>query len=52
MTTPLERNKHNVTRFYDLMFNQSRPAEAVEKYAGREYIQHNPNVASGLPLRL
>ena len=25
----LERNKSNVTAFYDLMFNQCRPAEAL-----------------------
>jgi hypothetical protein len=31
---PLERNRRNVTAFYDLAFNQSRPAEAIEKYAG------------------
>ena len=42
-----ERNKVNVLAFYDLMFNQSRPAEAIEKYAGDVYIQHNPTVANG-----
>jgi len=31
--------------FYDLTFNQNRPAEAVEKYVGDAYIQHNPLVA-------
>jgi len=36
-----------VTEFYDLMFNQCRPREAIEKYAGAEYIQHNPGVANG-----
>jgi predicted SnoaL-like aldol condensation-catalyzing enzyme len=43
----LDRNKKNVTEFYDLMFNQSRPAEAMEKYGGDVYIQHNPHVAAG-----
>ncbi len=43
----LERNKRNVTAFYDLMFNQCRPREAMEQYAGGEYIQHNPAVGDG-----
>jgi predicted SnoaL-like aldol condensation-catalyzing enzyme len=43
----IERNKQNVTAFYDLMFNQNNPAEAIERYAGNEYIQHNPGVADG-----
>jgi predicted SnoaL-like aldol condensation-catalyzing enzyme len=43
----LERNKQNVVAFYDLMFNQRRPSEAIERYAGDEYIQHNPGVADG-----
>lgn len=43
----LERNKQNVTAFYDLMFNQCRPAEAIAMYAGAEYIQHNPHVQDG-----
>jgi predicted SnoaL-like aldol condensation-catalyzing enzyme len=43
----LERNKTNVTAFYDLMFNQCQPAEAIERYAGDVYIQHNPAVADG-----
>lgn len=47
MSDATERNKLNVLQFYDLMFNQGRPAEAIEKYAGATYIQHNPGVADG-----
>jgi predicted SnoaL-like aldol condensation-catalyzing enzyme len=43
----IERNKQNVVAFYDLMFNQCRPREAIERYVGDEYIQHNPGVADG-----
>jgi predicted SnoaL-like aldol condensation-catalyzing enzyme len=43
----LERNKQAVTAFYDLMFNQCRPREAIERYVGDVYIQHNPEVADG-----
>ena len=43
----LERNKRNVVAFYDLMFNQCRPREAIERYVGAEYVQHNPGVADG-----
>jgi predicted SnoaL-like aldol condensation-catalyzing enzyme len=43
----LEQNKSNVVAFYDLMFNQCKPAEAMQRYAGDRYIQHNPAVADG-----
>lgn len=43
----LERNRRNVLAFYDLMFNQCRPGEAVERYVGATYIQHNPGVGDG-----
>lgn len=42
-----ERNKANALAFYDLMFNQGQPAEAVRRYVGAQYIQHNPRVADG-----
>ena len=43
----LEANKESAIAFYDLMFNQCRPAEAIERYAGAVYIQHNPHVGDG-----
>ena len=43
----LESNKAAAQAFYDLMFNQCRPREAIERYAGDVYIQHNPDVADG-----
>ena len=43
----LERNKRNVIAFYELMFNECKPAEAIAAYAGDKYKQHNPHVADG-----
>jgi len=40
-------NTKNAQAFYDLMFNQCRPAEAIQRYAGAEYRQHNPGVGDG-----
>ncbi|MGY8825364.1 MAG: nuclear transport factor 2 family protein [Candidatus Latescibacterota bacterium] len=47
MSNQLEENKHNAQAFYDLMFNQCKPRESIEKYVGEKYIQHNPHVADG-----
>lgn len=43
----LEKNKQTVVAFYDTMFNQCKPREAIANYVGGEYIQHNPEVADG-----
>jgi predicted SnoaL-like aldol condensation-catalyzing enzyme len=47
MDDRLERNKRHVMAFYDLMFNQCRPADAIAQFAGASYTQHNPHVADG-----
>ena len=47
MNDPLARNKDTAVAFYDLMFNQSKPREAIERFTGDTYIQHNPGVADG-----
>ena len=47
MNETLERNKQAAMDFYAMAFNEGRPAEAVERYVGDEYIQHNPLVADG-----
>jgi predicted SnoaL-like aldol condensation-catalyzing enzyme len=40
-------NKRNAMAFYDLMFNQAKPSDAVERYVGASYTQHNPGVGDG-----
>jgi predicted SnoaL-like aldol condensation-catalyzing enzyme len=47
MNQSLERNRRNAMAFYDLMFNQCQPAEAIQRYSGATYTQHNPHVADG-----
>ena len=41
------KNKLSAQAFYHLMFNQCQPRQAVERYVGAQYIQHNPEVADG-----
>ena len=47
MTSQEEWNKQSAIAFYDVMFNQSKPREAVERFVGDEYRQHNPFGADG-----
>lgn len=47
MPSAPEENRHNAMAFYELMFNQCKPREAVERYVGASYTQHNPHVADG-----
>ena len=42
-----DARKKAAMAFYDLMFNECRPREAVERYVGDRYIQHNPEVGDG-----
>tara|TARA_R110002124_G_scaffold80533_9_gene213149 strand:- start:15850 stop:16227 length:378 start_codon:yes stop_codon:yes gene_type:complete len=42
----LKQNKENAIAFYKTAYD-GNPAEAINKYVGEEYIQHNPDVADG-----
>ena len=42
------QNKKSAIAFYDLMFNQSKPKEAIAQYTGEDrFIQHNPKIGDG-----
>jgi predicted SnoaL-like aldol condensation-catalyzing enzyme len=43
----VQRNKATVVAYYTLAFNDKKPEEAVAKYGGPVYIQHNPQAADG-----
>lgn len=41
LTDP-QANKQTAIEFYELMFNDTQPREATERYTGADYRQHNP----------
>jgi predicted SnoaL-like aldol condensation-catalyzing enzyme len=42
-----EANRRTAIAFYERMFNDGEPRDAIERYAGATYTQHNPHVADG-----
>lgn len=42
-----EANKQAVVAYYTLAFNDKQPEEAVARYVGDRYIQHNPQAPDG-----
>jgi predicted SnoaL-like aldol condensation-catalyzing enzyme len=47
MAGSLEENKRLVREYYELAFNDQKPEEAVAKYQGSYYRQHNPQAGDG-----
>ena len=45
----VQRNKATVVAYYTTAFNDKKPEEAVAKYGGPVYIQHNPAAGDGFP---
>lgn len=46
MKHDLQANKRNAMAFYETAY-KGKPREAVERYVGADYIQHNPLVGNG-----
>jgi len=47
MENRTDRMKREAMAFYDLMFNQCRPSDAIDLYVGTIHTQHNPGVGGG-----
>jgi predicted SnoaL-like aldol condensation-catalyzing enzyme len=47
MNDQLETNKRIVLEWHELAIDQRKPEEAVAKYLGPHYRQHNPGAADG-----
>ncbi len=42
----LEENKENAIAFYKMAY-EGNPEDAIKRYVGNSYIQHNPAVSDG-----
>ena len=42
MESRTDQMKNSAMAFYDWMFNQCWPCEAIEQYVEGSYMQHNP----------
>jgi predicted SnoaL-like aldol condensation-catalyzing enzyme len=47
MNEQLEANKRIIREWHELAINQRKPEEAVAKYLGPNYRQHNPGAGDG-----
>jgi predicted SnoaL-like aldol condensation-catalyzing enzyme len=47
MSDRLEKNRQTAMEFYAMAFNDGKPAEAIKRFVGARYTQHNPMVADG-----
>lgn len=47
MKSRLEQNRQNAIAFYKIAY-EGAPRDAVERYVGDNYIQHNPLVGDGI----
>ena len=45
--TDADNNKQPVLAYYNMAFNERKPAVAAQKYGGDHYIQHNPQAPDG-----
>jgi len=43
----LNQNKKNAIAFYKMAY-EGNPREAVKKFVGEQYLQHNPLVGDGI----
>ena len=46
MNNHLQQNKENAIAYYRMAY-EGNPREAAARYAGTDYIQHNPGVGNG-----